>query len=154
VTAFTPITLAGLAIASKADQSTLALSDMSAGCSSRKSSACAPAFAMSRSKFLLARHLRSLIMMLGRGPQTKIYESINFEPSNGRCGHESPESWSAWYMILPLIYVGLCLLIAWVGKRRPFGFWGYFFASIMLTPIIGCLLLAAAGRTRARREED
>jgi hypothetical protein len=57
-------------------------------------------------------------------------------------------------VILSLIYVGLCLLIAWVGKRRPLGFWGYFFASIILTPIVGCLLLAAAGKTRARHEED
>jgi uncharacterized membrane protein len=57
-------------------------------------------------------------------------------------------------MILYLIYVGLCLLIGWAGRRRPFGFWGYFFGSIILTPIIGCLLLAAAGKTRVRDEQD
>jgi uncharacterized membrane protein len=57
-------------------------------------------------------------------------------------------------MILYLLYIGLCLLIGWAGRRRPFGFWGYFFGSIILTPIIGCLLLAAAGKTRVRDEQD
>ena len=53
-------------------------------------------------------------------------------------------------MILYLVYLGLCLLIALVGKSRPFGFWGYFFSSFFLTPLVGCLLLAAAGRNRVR----
>ena len=52
-------------------------------------------------------------------------------------------------MIFYLIYLALCLLIAIVGRNRPFGFWGYFFSSLFLTPLVGCLLLAAAGRNRA-----
>jgi uncharacterized membrane protein len=54
-------------------------------------------------------------------------------------------------MTLSLVYVGLCLLIALVGRTRPFGFWGYFFCSFFLTPLIGFLLLAAAGGNRVRR---
>ena len=56
-------------------------------------------------------------------------------------------------MILFLLYLGLCLLIALVGRSRPFGFWGYFFSSFFLTPLVGCLLLAAAGRNRVRRSD-
>jgi uncharacterized membrane protein len=56
-------------------------------------------------------------------------------------------------MILFLVYLGLCWLIALVGRRRPFGFWGYFFSSFFLTPLIGCLLLAASGGNRVRRSD-
>ena len=56
-------------------------------------------------------------------------------------------------MILYLLYFGLCLLIAFVGRNRPFGFWGYFFSSVFLTPLVGCLLLAAAGWNRAGRSD-
>jgi hypothetical protein len=36
------------------------------------------------------------------------------------------------------------LLIAVFGRRFRFGFWGYFFGSVLLTPVIGLLLLFAA----------
>ncbi len=36
------------------------------------------------------------------------------------------------------------LVIAFFGSQRRFGFWGYFFGSLLLSPIIGVLLLAAA----------
>jgi hypothetical protein len=39
------------------------------------------------------------------------------------------------------VYLGLCLLIAMIGKRRKFGFWGYFFCSLFLTPIIGAIIM-------------
>jgi len=35
-------------------------------------------------------------------------------------------------------------VIALFGSRFRFGFWGYFFGSILLTPIVGLLLLLAA----------
>ncbi|MCC1493261.1 hypothetical protein [Cognatishimia sp. F0-27] len=44
----------------------------------------------------------------------------------------------------PMIYLGLCLLIALFGVRRKLGFWGYFFGSIALTPILGLVLLLAS----------
>jgi hypothetical protein len=36
------------------------------------------------------------------------------------------------------------LLIATLGKYRKMGFWGYLFASLLLTPIMGLLLLLAS----------
>jgi hypothetical protein len=51
-------------------------------------------------------------------------------------------------------YAVLCLLIAYLGRNRPFGFWGYFFCSVFLTPVLGILLLAAAGKNRARSSDE
>lgn len=38
----------------------------------------------------------------------------------------------------------LSLVIGILGRNRKFGFWGYFFGSILLTPIIGLLLVLAS----------
>lgn len=43
-----------------------------------------------------------------------------------------------------LIYVLICLAIGHFGRNRRFGFWGYFFASVLLTPPIGVLLVIAS----------
>ncbi|MCF7971182.1 MAG: hypothetical protein K9L22_08480 [Methylococcaceae bacterium] len=43
-----------------------------------------------------------------------------------------------------LIYLSVCFFIALLGINRKFGFWGYFFGSILLTPIIGLILIAAS----------
>jgi hypothetical protein len=40
--------------------------------------------------------------------------------------------------------VVLSLIIGLLGKNRKFGFWGYFFGSILLTPIMGLLLVLAS----------
>ena len=45
------------------------------------------------------------------------------------------------------------LIIAAFGSRFRFGFWGYFFGSLLLTPIIGLLLLLAAIPRRPRKSE-
>ncbi|NTW69321.1 MAG: hypothetical protein HGB23_05655 [Chlorobiaceae bacterium] len=42
------------------------------------------------------------------------------------------------------IYFALCLLIATLGKNRKFGFWGYFFCSLFLSPAVGALLFIAS----------
>jgi hypothetical protein len=55
----------------------------------------------------------------------------------------------------PLLLTGyliLCLFIAVAGRKLRFGFWGYFFASIFLTPVLGILLLLAAVPVARRRE--
>lgn len=46
--------------------------------------------------------------------------------------------------IIVTIWIVLSFLIAVGGRNYRFRFWGYFFASILLTPIIGFLLLIAA----------
>jgi hypothetical protein len=48
--------------------------------------------------------------------------------------------------VIPLIaaWLVLAIIIGFFGRNRRFRFWGYFFASVLLTPIIGLLLLIAA----------
>ena len=48
-------------------------------------------------------------------------------------------------------WIVLSILIGFLGRRLRFGFWGYFFASILLTPIIGLLMLIAAVPTKTMR---
>ena len=52
-------------------------------------------------------------------------------------------------LIIALLYVSVATIIAFVGRRRKFRFWGYFFASIILTPIMGVLLVLASDRRPA-----
>ncbi len=46
--------------------------------------------------------------------------------------------------MLAIILV-LSLLIGLLGINSRLGFWGNFFASILLTPIVGLLLVIASG---------
>ncbi len=49
-----------------------------------------------------------------------------------------------------VIYVVLAVLVAALGMDRKLGFWGYFFASLLLTPLVGLILVAASDKkTRA-----
>lgn len=48
-------------------------------------------------------------------------------------------------MYIAIFVVLLSFLIGWLGRYRRFGFWGYFFASILFTPFLGALLLVASG---------
>ena len=43
-----------------------------------------------------------------------------------------------------LLMVFLSFVVALLGKNRKMGFWGYFFGSLLLTPIIGLLLVLAS----------
>ena len=36
------------------------------------------------------------------------------------------------------------LIVGWLGRNRKFGFWGYFFCSLALTPVIGLIILLAS----------
>jgi len=45
-----------------------------------------------------------------------------------------------------LIYIILCIVVGLFGMNRKFGFWGYFFASMALTPFIGLLMVFASGK--------
>jgi hypothetical protein len=56
-------------------------------------------------------------------------------------------------MIFFIVYVAFCFLVAAVGKSRPMRFWGYFFCSFLLTPLVGLLLLLAAGKKRVSRPD-
>lgn len=41
-----------------------------------------------------------------------------------------------------------CLMIGLLGTNRKMGFWGYFFSSLLLTPLMGILLLLASDKKR------
>jgi hypothetical protein len=45
---------------------------------------------------------------------------------------------------LIIIYLTLCLVVALLGSNRKFGFWGYFFASMALSPLIGIFMVLAS----------
>ncbi len=44
-----------------------------------------------------------------------------------------------------IAYVGCAAVIGLIGRKRTMGGWGYFFGSIVLTPVIGLILLFASG---------
>lgn len=54
------------------------------------------------------------------------------------------------HYIIP-VWIVASLIIAALGSKLRFGFWGYFFASMLLTPVIGILLLAAGYPPKAPR---
>jgi len=47
-------------------------------------------------------------------------------------------------MLLGIVYVAASFIVACIGMNRKFGFWGYFFGSLLLTPLIGLLLVLAS----------
>ena len=51
-------------------------------------------------------------------------------------------------------YFGAALLIAFLGVNRSMGFWGYLFASLMLTPVMGMLLLLTSGAKSQPKNTD
>lgn len=49
-------------------------------------------------------------------------------------------------LVVSLLYIGLCSLVAYVGRDRKFGFWGYLLAALLLDPVIGFLLVIASDK--------
>lgn len=43
-----------------------------------------------------------------------------------------------------LVYLGLCLVVAFLGGKRKWGFWGYLWSSILFSPLFGLLFLLAS----------
>jgi hypothetical protein len=55
--------------------------------------------------------------------------------------------------LLPFVYVAVCALTAYFGRRTRIGYWGTFFLAIIVTPfvaLIGVLLLGPTRRTASR----
>ncbi len=48
------------------------------------------------------------------------------------------------YIILIVSYLVLSIFIAYIGRNRKFGFWGFLFCSIFLTPIVGIVAYMAS----------
>lgn len=53
-------------------------------------------------------------------------------------------------LITLFVYVLLSWITAWCGRNRVFGFWGYFFASILLTPVLGVLFVIASAERESQ----
>jgi len=49
-------------------------------------------------------------------------------------------------MIVFLLWIGLSLMIASFGDSRKIGFWGGFFACLLLSPVIGAIFIAASDK--------
>ncbi len=45
-----------------------------------------------------------------------------------------------------VVYIGLALLVGYFGKDRKFGLWGYFFASLIFTPLVGLIMALASDK--------
>jgi hypothetical protein len=44
-------------------------------------------------------------------------------------------------IVIPIFWVALSLMIGLLGRKKFFGFWGFFLCSLVLTPIVGFLML-------------
>ncbi|MDZ5456890.1 hypothetical protein [Azohydromonas lata] len=50
----------------------------------------------------------------------------------------------------PVLYALACMLVAAFGRHHKWGFWGYLWASLLMSPLLG-LLFVLAGEAPARR---
>lgn len=53
------------------------------------------------------------------------------------------------YVIIA-VYIGVSILLALIGRNRKWGYWGYLWASILFTPLIGLLFLLASDPKKNR----
>ena len=54
-------------------------------------------------------------------------------------------------LTIVLVYLLLCGVSAFLGRRRRIGFWGFYFLSIIVTPLITALFIFAAAPANPRR---
>jgi hypothetical protein len=54
-------------------------------------------------------------------------------------------------MELTILFAAAVILLSFLGTTRRLGFWGTFFASILLTPAGGLILLFLAGPAVSHR---
>lgn len=50
--------------------------------------------------------------------------------------------------LVTFICIFLSFCIGYYGRNRKMGFWGYFFASVLLTPLIGALLVIVSDKKK------
>jgi hypothetical protein len=50
-----------------------------------------------------------------------------------------------------IVCIFLSFVVAYFGRNRSMTFWGYFFASLVLTPLVGALLVIIS---KKRDESD
>ena len=52
------------------------------------------------------------------------------------------------------IYLSAAVLVALLGRRRKWGYWGYFWSSILFTPLSGLLFVLAADPPPKKRRQE
>lgn len=50
-----------------------------------------------------------------------------------------------------VLYIVLCTVVGFLGRRRRIGFWGFVFLSVLLTPLITGLFIFFAAPVKRRR---
>lgn len=55
---------------------------------------------------------------------------------------------------IPFICIFISFIIGYLGRNRKMGFWGYFFATLFLTPFIGGLLLVVSDNKKTDEDSD
>ena len=50
--------------------------------------------------------------------------------------------------LLYALYVLLCILVGYLGRKREIGFAGFFILSILLSPLITALILLISGQRK------
>jgi len=45
-----------------------------------------------------------------------------------------------------VVYLALAALVAYIGRDRKFGFWGYFFCAILFTPLVSLIMVFASNK--------
>ncbi len=55
------------------------------------------------------------------------------------------------YQILAVVvYLLLCVVVAFLGRKRKWGYWGYLWSSVLFTPFFGSLFVLAADPPQRR----
>ena len=57
-----------------------------------------------------------------------------------------------YYVAFGVAYILLCIAVAMIGRRRKWGYWGYLWASVLFTPLLGLLFVLAADPPPRRRQ--
>lgn len=58
------------------------------------------------------------------------------------------------YVTIPLACIFVSFVIGYLGRNRKMGFWGYFFATLFLTPFIGALLLIISAKKKPDADSE
>jgi predicted PurR-regulated permease PerM len=58
------------------------------------------------------------------------------------------------YFFIPPVYIFCAVLIGYFGRKRKMGFWGYFFATLLLTPFVGIILLLVTEKVKPEDDDE
>lgn len=57
------------------------------------------------------------------------------------------------YQVLAVVvYLLLCVVVAFLGRKRKWGYWGYLWSSVLFTPFFGSLFVLASDSPARRKK--